>query len=386
VRKLFVGLLAIVGLLAAGCIIQFATLYKDDAGRTHFVGLASNLTNADVVDAVVEIRFYDSSNNLLDTRFVNPCTRTLQDHQSSPVESILPPGVTASRTENIVHPLTFGTKLVPDFDVSDVAFEVDGDVTHVTGTVENEDNITFYAVQVCAAFYDDDGEVVRVGRAFVDPAKLSRNDTGDFDIAVEDMPGDVEEYQLWVDATRRNPTDVTAPVVVGPDDVGSVVENTGLLNPAAEDATTGGTDNGFETNPQEAFTDDGDSAVNADNNAAPGDAHLYYDYGIDLPSGADVEGIEVRLDWFLDSADGTNSIGVELSWDGGTTWTSAETDDEESTTEHSVVLGGSSDDWGHTWDDDDLSDANFRVRVTCSSSALRTFNLEWAAVRIYYTD
>ncbi|MDI6858236.1 MAG: FxLYD domain-containing protein [Dehalococcoidia bacterium] len=215
-RKLFVGLLAIVGLLAAGCIIQFATLYKDDAGRTHFVGLASNLTNADVVDAVVEVRFYDSSNNLLDTRFVNPCTRTLQDHQSSPVESILPPGVTASRTENIVHPLTFGTKLAPDMDVSDVKLQVDGDTTHLTGKVENDDSKTFYAVQVCAAFYDDDGDVVRVGRVFLDPAKLSRGATGTFDIAIEDMPSDVEEYQLWVDATVRNPTDVTAPVVVGP--------------------------------------------------------------------------------------------------------------------------------------------------------------------------
>ena len=159
-RKLFVGLLAIAGLLAAGCIIQFATLYKDDAGRTHFVGLASNLTNADVVDAVVEIRFYDNSNNLLDTRFVNPCTRTLQDHQSSPVESILPPGVTANRTESIVHPLTFGAKLVPDFDVTGVTLEVDGDITHLKGTVENEDNISFYAVQVGAFSRRDNAEAL----------------------------------------------------------------------------------------------------------------------------------------------------------------------------------------------------------------------------------
>jgi hypothetical protein len=218
VRRLFIGLLALVGLLAGGCIIQFATLYEDDAGRTHFVGLASNLTDADVVDAVVEVKFFDSSNHLLATAFVNPCTRTLQHKQSSPVEVTIPAGVTANRTETVVHPMTFGSKLVPDLEINNIEVEVDGDVTHLTGTVENDDNETFYAVQVCAAFYDDDGEVIRVGRVFLDPAKLSRDDSGDFDIAIEDA-GDVEEYQIWVDATVRNPTDVTAPVVEGPDDL-----------------------------------------------------------------------------------------------------------------------------------------------------------------------
>lgn len=218
-RRLFVGLLAIMGLLAAGCIIQFATLYKDDAGRTHFVGLVSNLTAADVVDAVVEIKFFDSSNNLLATQFVNPCTRTLQHHQDAPIEATIPAGVTADRTETIVHPLTFGTKLVPDLEVSDLALDTVDGTSHLTGTVENDDNITFQAVHVCAAFYDDDGDVLRVGRAYLDPARLSRGDTGEFDIAIEDMPSEVEEFQLWVDATRRNPTDVTAPIVVGPDEL-----------------------------------------------------------------------------------------------------------------------------------------------------------------------
>jgi hypothetical protein len=214
-----VGVLAIAGLLAAGCIIQFGTIFKDDAGRTHFVGLASNLTAADVVDAVVEIKFFDSSNNLLATEFVNPCTRTLQDHHSSPIEAIIPAGVTANRTETVVHPQTFGTKLVPDLDVSDIAVQIDGDITHLTGTVDNDDNRTFQAVRACAAFYNDDGDVVRVGRAYLNPVRLSSGDSGVFDIAIEDMPTDTEEFQLWVDATTRNPTDVTAPVVEGPDEI-----------------------------------------------------------------------------------------------------------------------------------------------------------------------
>lgn len=225
-KRLLIALLALVGIVAGGCIIQFHTLYEDDDGRTHFVGLASNLTNADVVDAVVEVKFYDSSNNLLATRFVSPCTRTLQAHQSSPVESTIPAGVTVKRVDAIVHPMTFGEKMVPDFDIKNVSVDEDGTVTHLKGDVKNSDNKTFYGVQVCAAFYDDDEDVVRVGRAYLDPAKLSKGATGSFDIAVDDMPDDVEEYQIWVDATVRSPTDVTAPVVEGPEEMPGVATAT----------------------------------------------------------------------------------------------------------------------------------------------------------------
>ena len=218
-KRLLVLLLALVGIVAGGCIIQFSTLYKDGDGRTHFVGLASNLTKADVVSAAIEVKFFDSSGILLATEWTSPCTRTLQKGLSSPVESIIPAGVSASRTETVVHPMTFGDKTLPDFDINNVKKEVDGDTTHLKGEVKNSDSITFYAVQVCAAFFDDDGDVVRVGRAYLDPAKLSKGATSTFDIAIDKMPTNAEEYQLWVDATTRTPTDVTAPVVKGPADI-----------------------------------------------------------------------------------------------------------------------------------------------------------------------
>lgn len=386
-KRLLIPLLAFVGILAAGCIIQFSTLYKDSSDRTHFVGLASNLTDVDVVDAAVEVKFFDSTNNLLATEFVSPCTRSLQARQSSPVESIIPAGVTADRTETVVHPMTFGAKVVPDLDFKNIEVKMHGDVTHLVGEIKNSDNITFYAVQVCAAFYDD-GDVVRVGRAFTDPARLSRGRTGDFDIGIEDMPSDAEEYQLWVDATTRSPADVTAPVVHGPADIPApTLEKTGWLNPTNDEPVTdAGNGDGFETDSDKAYENDGVSAANANNDGEPGDAHLYYDYDIGLPDDADIKGIKVRLDWFLDSTDGDNSIDVELSWDGGTNWTDAKSDDEETTTEHSVILGSDSDTWGRDWEVDELSNDNFRVKVTCNSSELRTFSLEWIPIRIYYWD
>jgi hypothetical protein len=160
-----------------------------------------------------------------------------------------------------------------------------------------------------------------------------------------------------------------------------VAGDTGLLNPSAQ-AADPGDGNGFEVVPTNAFADDSSFAVNVD---GAGDQHRYYDYGASIPSGCSVKGIEVRLDWRLDSTDGTNSVSVELSRDGGTSWTAAKTDTEETTSEHTATLGSPTDTWGRSWTAEDLSDANFLVRLTSNSSdSLRDFYLDWAPVKVHY--
>ena len=158
--------------------------------------------------------------------------------------------------------------------------------------------------------------------------------------------------------------------------------DTGLLNPSAQAADTGGNGDGFEADPTYAFADDSSYALNAN---GPGDRHRYYDYSISIPSGCSIKGIEARLDWWLQSTTGTNSMSVELSWDGGNSWTAAKTDSTETTTEHTVVLGGSTDTWGRTWTSGELSNASFRARVTSiSDQTWIDFYLDWAPVVAYY--
>jgi hypothetical protein len=158
--------------------------------------------------------------------------------------------------------------------------------------------------------------------------------------------------------------------------------SSGLLNPSANAADTGGDNNGYELNPTNAYADGGGYASNIDGAA---DRHRYYNYGVSVPAGSTITGIEVRLDWWLDSKTGTNNMDVQLSWDGGTTWTSTKRDSTETTTEHSKTLGSSTDTWGHTWTSEQLNNTNFRVRVICNSSAsARDFYLDWVAVNVYY--
>jgi hypothetical protein len=163
--------------------------------------------------------------------------------------------------------------------------------------------------------------------------------------------------------------------------------NTGYLSPSAEAATSGGDNDGFELDPTYAYSDDSLYASNID---GPGDRHLYYDYGVSLPPGSTINGIRVRVDWWLDGTGGDNSMSVELSWDGGTSWTAPKADATETASEHTATLGGAADTWGRLWTEDELSDGNFRLRVSCYCSGgaecdSRDYYLDWVAVNVFYT-
>jgi len=171
------------------------------------------------------------------------------------------------------------------------------------------------------------------------------------------------------------PTDTPTPVPTPGD--------TGFLNPSANAADSGGDGDGFEVNPGNAYADGSGYASNIN---GAGDRHRYYNYGVGLFTGA-ITGIEVRLDWWLDSAAGTSKICVELSWDGGASWSAQKCDLVETTREHTGILGGPTDGWGHAWTVDDLKDERLRVRVIANSDkSNRDFFLDWVPVKIYYSQ
>lgn len=222
-KRLLLAALALVGILSAGCIVRYGTLTNEN-DTADFVGLASNLTNVDVVAASVQVDFLDSSGLVISTVNTSPCTRTLQKHKDSPIEASLPTGVTAKSVRTTVHPLSFGTKVVADLDVNedDIVITTIGDNMHIEGTVDvGGDDL--YSVHVCAALLDNDGNVLAVGDDTTSPAGIDSDESGTFDASIDTTnisdTGDIDQYELWVDALVHHPTDVTAPVVVGPNDV-----------------------------------------------------------------------------------------------------------------------------------------------------------------------
>jgi len=169
--------------------------------------------------------------------------------------------------------------------------------------------------------------------------------------------------------------------------------DTGLLSPAAQSPDAGGDGNGFERSPANTLSDGGGVAEDHNGGAtrstscssAGRDRHQLSDFGLDVPAGASVVGVELRLDARADSSSRSPALCVQLSWDGGVTWTAHKVTAALGSSERTYLLGGSADTWGRVWSPDDLANGNFRVRVTnVADSTLRDFFLDWVAVRVYY--
>jgi hypothetical protein len=167
--------------------------------------------------------------------------------------------------------------------------------------------------------------------------------------------------------------------------------STGFTAPAAQGAISGGDNNGYESGPANAFVDGGSEAadMNSGTNKSTSctdngkDKHLFYNYGFAFSASA-IQGIQVRLDARADSNGGTPKICVEISWDGGATWTAAKSTNINST-QTTYVLGGAADTWGRTWTAGQFSNTNFRIRVTdVSNNANRDFFLDYIAVSVTY--
>ncbi|HLF27798.1 MAG TPA: LamG-like jellyroll fold domain-containing protein [Anaerolineae bacterium] len=164
--------------------------------------------------------------------------------------------------------------------------------------------------------------------------------------------------------------------------------DSGWRNPSADAPDPGGDDDGFEELPAEAYADDGDYARNVN---GPADRQRYFNFGfdsLDIPPDALITGIEVRLDGWADSASNSPYYEVELSWNGGASWTALRSTPTLSTAENSYYLGDPYEAWGRSWSVGEFSEANFRLRITSRATGLfsgfRDFFLDWVAVRVHY--
>lgn len=171
--------------------------------------------------------------------------------------------------------------------------------------------------------------------------------------------------------------------------------NTGFLSPSTNAAQTSnaGDNNGYQTSPANAYAND--SSVATDTNSGTNtstsctnngkDRHRYNNYNFNIPATAVIQGIQVRLDARADATGGSPKICVQLSWDGGTTWTTAKSTTTLSTTEVTYTLGSMSDTWGRTWTPGNFSNANFRIRVIdVAGNTNRDFFLDYVAVNVTY--
>ncbi len=168
----------------------------------------------------------------------------------------------------------------------------------------------------------------------------------------------------------------------------------------AADTPDAGDDNGYESNPSRACVDDALSAMD-DNSGTGGnqscgtgttpdvrkDRHRFWGFATGVPgSVTSIDGISVRADLGMNNNGGNSNVCVQLSWDGGATWTAMQAQAINTMTLTTYTFGSATDTWGRTWTPGQLSAANFRVRlIDASSQGTKQFRLDYLAVSVTYT-
>lgn len=200
-------------------------------------------------------------------------------------------------------------------------------------------------------------------------------------------------------ASRENGTNAARPQLSIDFASPSPADTTNFNSPTSHVAVTSsaGDNNGYN-NAGNAFSGDGSFAV--DNNSGSNsnsnctgsntDKHVFSNYNITIPTGASINGIEVRQDLAVDSLNDSPFTCVQLSWDGGTTWTSVNQQSLTETRLHPYYFGSSTDLWGRTWTAAELANANFKVRLangdTDNGGSTRDFDLDWVPVSVYFVQ
>jgi hypothetical protein len=170
--------------------------------------------------------------------------------------------------------------------------------------------------------------------------------------------------------------------------------STGFTAPTSQGPVTSGAgdNNGYESGAANALVDGGSEAADMNSGTnkntsctnAGKDRHIFSNYNFTF-TGSQVQGIEVRLDARADASNGAPKLCVEISWNGGVSWTAVKSTTNLTNAQTTYVLGGPADTWGHSWTFSEFSNASFRIRVTdVSSNANRDFFLDYIAVNVTY--
>jgi hypothetical protein len=170
------------------------------------------------------------------------------------------------------------------------------------------------------------------------------------------------------------------------------VQATGWFDATSSGAGTGGDRNGYETS-RAALTGTPNGQFASDVNSGTGSGTSCTSTTRDsevasfsVPSvGSTILGIQVQLVGRANSTKNAPKFCVEVSWDGGATFTAGKTTATLTTSAATYTLGSTSDTWGHAWTPGQMTSGSFRVRIIdLASTKTRTFYLDSVAVNVTY--
>ena len=141
------------------------------------------------------------------------------------------------------------------------------------------------------------------------------------------------------------------------------------------------------TDPTNAYSDDSSYATAVDNEATS-KYQSYGGFGLNVPTGAVVNGIEITAKAKTSSGNQTD-VGFVIYATGVAQWTTGPGGSTFTSTEGTNTYGGSSNLWVQTWVPSDFDDANFKLlfrSASFDSPSGRTLSLNHIQVKVYYTE
>ncbi|OGY60217.1 MAG: hypothetical protein A3F24_00570 [Candidatus Colwellbacteria bacterium RIFCSPHIGHO2_12_FULL_44_17] len=140
---------------------------------------------------------------------------------------------------------------------------------------------------------------------------------------------------------------------------------------------------GTYTNPDNGFSSNGSYATKADSTSG---SQVYESFGIADLSGKVVQGILVKNEAKVSGDGGSRAeYTIELSWDGGTSWTTAKRAFIYTTADLTQLYGGA-DAWSHTFIAGELTNSNFKVRVSNDfASGFEDASIDYVSVQVFYS-
>jgi hypothetical protein len=214
-------------------------------------------------------------------------------------------------------------------------------------------------------------------------------------VATTDAPGSSGTYFYVLRSVFQNWRSVNSNQASAVISLGSTPTGFKVCTTTSNAPDTGGDGDGYDVTPANACTVDG--AIATDTNTgtnlslvctdAGKDRHRFWDFTLGVPGTVSaIGGIQVRTDVGLNNNAGNSLICAQLSWDGGTTWTTAKSVAVPNVGVTTYTLGAANDTWGRSWLGSDFSNANFRVRlIDASDRTSKDFRLDGLAVQVTYT-
>lgn len=179
--------------------VSRVTAYRTALGTLHIVGEARNNSLTAVEHLQVRATLYDAMNNVIGTGEAFACLGVVPPAGESPFDLLFfdPPSAFVRYTLEV---RARATTREPPVGLDVTAVNVArgaADVYRVSGEVVNNSRQTYRLVQVCGAFYDVNGNVVRVDSSFTSPSTLGPRERGSFTLAQQGANIDI--YRIWTD-------------------------------------------------------------------------------------------------------------------------------------------------------------------------------------------